>query len=401
MNRRSWLTAGLAGGASLLALRLSASPPIRRRATGFGVPSESFLADLPRLMDLAAVPGLAMAVLPPRGRVWSMGTGLTGGDSPQPVSADTIFEAASLSKPVFAYLVMQLVRDGAIDLDRSLDSYLGRASVPGDARAGLVTARHVLSHSSGYRNWRFNDQQTLAPDFIPGTRFQYSGEGYYQLQLVVEAVTGRGINVLARDRVFTPLGMADSSYVWREAYEARYATAHRRGGDPQEPFSRRTGRQLLAQAAHAGKPLDDWRHEDVVAAFGRMTPPLPTRPVMLIPNVAGSLLTTANDYLRFVAAAAGAVGGPLDAPTLQSTYRRQTALRGALGWGLGWGVEEREGRTLIWHWGDNPGFKNFVMADPATGSAIVVLTNGDGGRAVYERVVRASAGWDPGALVWI
>ena len=87
---------------------------------------------------------------------------------------------------MFAYLVMLLVQDGTLNLDRPLDAYLGAPYVPDDPRAASITARHVLSHTTGYRNWRFSADQRLSTDFAPGERFQYSGEGYYQLQRVVE-----------------------------------------------------------------------------------------------------------------------------------------------------------------------------------------------------------------------
>ncbi len=331
-------------------------------------PPEEFLRDLPRLLDLAATPGLSAAVLSGGKAPWAQGFGRTGTDGTPSVNAETVFEAASLSKPVFAYLAMLLVQDGLLDLDRPLDGYLGQAYVPGNDLAAKITARHVLSHTTGYRNWRFNDAHSLAPDFTPGERWQYSGEGYYELQRAIETSTGRDLTALARDRIFVPFGMTRSSYVPLPEFDANRAIGHRRGG----------------------------------VAITPLGPPPPNAlPVMRTPNAAGSLRTTANDYARFMAVITGAVQGPLRSDIRESMFNRQIGVRGSLGWGLGWGLESREGRTLLWHWGDNPGFKNFVIVDPAAKEGIVVFTNGDGGRAVYERLVRASAGFDPGAFAWI
>ena len=94
------------------------------------------------------------------------------------MTADTVVEAASLSKPVFAYLVMQLVSEGVIDLDKPMNDYVPLPN-QGDARAKVITARHALSHSTGWRNWRNNTTQALTSDFEPGSRFGYSGEGFY------------------------------------------------------------------------------------------------------------------------------------------------------------------------------------------------------------------------------
>jgi len=334
----------------------------------FRAPPDEFLRDLPRLLDLAATPGLSAAVLSGGRTAWSQGFGKTDGDDSTAVDADTVFEAASLSKPVFAYLAMLMVQDGVLDLDRPLDGYLGQPYVPDNELAARVTARHVLSHTTGYRNWRFNDTQVLAPEFTPGERWQYSGEGYYELQRVIESIAGKDLTALARERLFLPFGMQRSSYVPRPEFEANRAVGHRRGGQTITPPG--------------------------------STPPN-ALPVMRTPNAAGSLRTTANDYATFLAVMTGAVAGPLQQRLRESMAAKQITVRGSLGWGLGWGLEAIEGRTLIWHWGDNPGFKNFVIVDPAAREGVVVFTNGDGGRAVYERVVRASAGFDPAAFAWL
>src|SRR5262245_47074026 len=191
MNRREF--AMLAG--AVFAARLPVRPSARLT---FGRPREDFLRDLPRLMDLATTPGLSAAIVSGRDVTWSEGFGRTDGDGSPAVNASTVFEAASLSKPVFAYLVMLLVQDNAIDLDKPLDSYLGTPDVPGNALAATITARHVLSHTTGYRNWRFNDSHTLVPDFTPGERWQYSGEGYFELQRTIEKITGKTLTDLAR-----------------------------------------------------------------------------------------------------------------------------------------------------------------------------------------------------------
>jgi len=260
------------------------------------------------------------------------------------------------------------VQDGVLDLDRPLDGYLGQPYFPGNDLAAKITARHVLSHTTGYRNWRFNDTHTLVPEFTPGERWQYSGEGYYELQRAIETLSGKDLTVLARERVLGPLGMTRSSYLPQPEFEPNRAIGHRRGG---------------------------------LAITPPGQPPPNALPVMRTPNAAGSLRTTANDYAKFMAVVVGAAEGPLRRDLREEMFNRQIAVRGALGWGLGWGLEAREGDTLIWHWGDNPGFKNFGIADPAAREGIVVFTNGDGGRAAYERMVRSSAGFDPAAFSWI
>ena len=131
------------------------------------------------------------------------GFGVRRAGTDDKVTGDTVFEAASLSKPVFASIVMQLAAEGLIDLTRPLVSYLPLPN-PADERAKGITATHVLSHSSGWRNWRGGRDVALTADFEPGSKFSYSGEGYFFLQRVVEKLTGQGLPRLARDRVFEP-----------------------------------------------------------------------------------------------------------------------------------------------------------------------------------------------------
>ena len=121
-------------------------------------------------------------------------------------------------------------------------------------------------------------------------------------------------------------------------------------------------------------------------------------PNNLLPNVAASLFTTARDHARFVAHL-------LSDDTGRQVLARMTApvvrMNEALAWGAGVGLEQEAGRTMFWQWGDNNGFKHFVLGDPAARTAWTVFTNGNGGRNVYERVLRAATGRDHAAFLWL
>jgi CubicO group peptidase (beta-lactamase class C family) len=363
-------------------------------------PSPELLHNLPALLELATVPGVAVSVVDGSGD-WTRGFGDAVKDPARGVSSDTVFEAASLGKPVFAYAVLRLVDAGKLNLDRPLFSYLPIPDAD-NPRMRRVTARHVLSHTSGLVNWR-QQPAVLEPAAEPGRQFSYSGEAYFYLQRVVEVVTGKPLAHHMRDEVLDPFDMKHSSYVWQPTFLARMAAGYdgqERRLDVQAPLGERT----LQIAEQWGKPLVDWRYEDSARAVPLVNPQWPVLPLYMVPNVAASLLTTAGDYGKFLKrvvsqAPAGKLG-------LSDRMRREMAtpqvhLNSALSWGLGWGIQQDEYGQVLWHWGANNSFRNFAIADPANGRAIVVLTNSENGPRVYERIIVSVTGHDHPAFLWI
>ena len=138
--------------------------------------------------------------------------GTRGGQVPAPVDEHTVFDAASLSKPVFAHAVLQLADQECLSLDAPLGGYLPNY-LPADHLVSSITARQVLNHSGGLPNWR-NPDLPLKTYFQPGERFSYSGEGFLYLQKSVEAITGERMHSLVERLVLRPFGMDRSSFVW-------------------------------------------------------------------------------------------------------------------------------------------------------------------------------------------
>ncbi|WP_077923383.1 serine hydrolase [Spirosoma sp. 209] len=312
-----------------------------------------------RLMDKAGIPGLSLALIRQNTVVYSQGYGLTKADSTQRVTPATVFDAASLSKPVFAYAVLQLVEAGKLDLDKPLYEYLPYADVAADERYKKITARLVLSHASGLPNWRKNRQSNqLAMRYNPGERFGYSGEGFVYLQKVVEKITGKPINELMIERVFKPLQMTRSSYVWQPAFEADFAYPHDKESQPEDK--------------------------------GRFTQP----------NMAYSLQTTADDYARFVLALLTANGlKPATVDQMLShqrqlpkTFSGTEPLSPGLFWGLGIGIESTPTGDYFWHWGDNGTFRCYVTADRKRGDGIVYFTNSFNGLDIADDMVQQFIG---------
>lgn len=353
-----------------------------------GVP-QSYLAELTTLMRAAPVPGAVIGSIRNFEPSWIVPIGVLAAGGAAKVEPTTLFQAASLTKQVTAHAALTLSSQGKLDLDRPLVSYLD--DLP-DPAARTVTARHVLSHSSGFRNWRFAEKgqplPALVPQFPPGSKYGYSGEGYFYLQRVMEEITGRGIGDIVHELVLDPMGMRSTTLVWNPSTRADTALPHDRQGQL------RTGWDRSATALHAWadknhKTVRQLRYAHYAAATRESGQP--ELPNWMIPNGASSMITNAQDYNRFLCAA-------LKNPRIA---QQQVAINEFLGWGLGWAIERAAGRTYVWQWGDNGGYKNIVMAEPSTGSAVFVFTNGDAGARVYDRVVTHATGHDHPALFWL
>jgi CubicO group peptidase (beta-lactamase class C family) len=303
-------------------------------------------------------------------------------------------------------VTLLLADRGVLALDVPLTEYLGASPVPDDARGDRITIRHVLSHSSGLQNWRSGTGDKLRIAFDPGTRFQYSGEGFVLVQRALERRTGKPFARLMREELFEPLRMNATSFLWTEQLSAELARPHGNRGQPQDSFGARRGRALATYAASLTPPraAETLTYPELEAAAPTTAPGQPVFPQAIVPNAAASLLTTAGDYARFTALliddASASAAIRLRPATRQAMQTPQVRLAPRLGWGLGIGIEESPRGTLLWHWGDNGGYKNFVIAEPGTRRGRVIFTNGSGGLKVVERVLRPEYG-ELAALLWV
>jgi CubicO group peptidase (beta-lactamase class C family) len=302
--------------------------------------------DLPSMMTDAKVPGLSAAIIRDGRLQWRRAFGVKDNATKAPVHVDTIFEAASMSKPVFAYAVMKLSERRVIDLDIPLTHYVSERLIEGDRRLDLITARHVLSHTTGFQNWR-SKEEPLAIHFQPGERFSYSGEGYSYLEFVVMHVVGQPFDPLMRANVLMPFDMTSSGYVWNEMFEQRMALPHDRDGKP-----------LPRKRSSA---------EDV-ARYGS----------------AGALLTTPTDYARFlieVIAPKKSDRFRIEAKTREEMLRPAIALQDPRGgsWALGWSLPPSPKGRVIAHGGDNEGFHCWAVASLDRKCGFVLMTNGESG----------------------
>lgn len=383
---------------SIAALPMVAAAQSRTAKKPAGLP-DGFVARLPQLMEWANVPGLAIAILKDGKPAWSRGFGVKKAGENDAVASDTLFAAASLSKVVVAYALLRMRDERLIDLDRPLWNYLPYEDLPAGEQARAITARQASSHSTGLQNWRFNRDDKLAFAFKQGDGFQYSGEGFYYLLRVIEQITGRGFEEYMQERVLKPLGMVNSTYSWTPAAEQKMSWGHNGRMRPSEVFSAQRGRQMIATAEQWKKPLPAWKHEDVVRAYSESTKDANTFPNFLLPNSAGSLISSVDEYALFMSRLLHPKGDAFD---LSEASRRemftiQTKVNGAISWGVGVALENYNGRQMFWHWGDNGNFKAFMMGDQASGSGIVVFTNAQNGHKMWQRIVTEAMGPDHAA----
>ncbi len=355
--------------------------------------------EIERWLRLANVPSVAFAEV--RGSaIEARAVGATGNDA-VPATADSVYAAASLTKAVFSYAFIGLALDGAVSLDRPVMEYLPLPN-PDDARARTITARHLLSHTGGWRNWRNNASQELTADFEPGTRWSYSGEGFFFLQRIAEHVTGQSVGDFVRARVLDPLNMTRSSMARREDLEPHLVTGHNSRGEPVRPFGESILLELRRAMAARNRSIEAGKVADLEAAVRIAEPSLPVLPNFVTVNAAASLVTSVNDFARFLRhfVTARQLGGQA-AAIVEQMMTSRIRCNDAIEWGHGVGLETIGGTRWAWQWGDNSGFKHIFFADPRGQRAIVVFTNGDRGTRVYERVVRARTGIDHPAFLFV
>lgn len=186
-------------------------------------------------MNELNIPGISISLINNGAIVYHKTAGYQNKEQEISVNANTIFEAASLSKPLFAYFVMKYVDEGKIDLDKPLYEYLAYSDIAYDERYKKITARMVLSHKSGFPNWRANEPDNkLRIKFEPGTNYSYSGEGYQYLATVLKHLEGTDWDGLERkfqEKVAQPLGMKHTVFIQDSYTKIHKADPYDRNGN--------------------------------------------------------------------------------------------------------------------------------------------------------------------------
>jgi CubicO group peptidase (beta-lactamase class C family) len=169
------------------------------------------------------IPGVSLALIKDGKVIYHKVYGVKNSMTQEPLNDSTVFEAASITKPVFAYAVQRLAERGIIDLDKPLYQYLPFKDIEYDDRYKLITARHVITHRTGFPNWR---DGKLVINFTPGTQFGYSGEGFQYLQAVVKSITGKSSIQTLTEEVLNPLDMHHTFFARNDRLMKLVSTGH-------------------------------------------------------------------------------------------------------------------------------------------------------------------------------
>lgn len=339
------------------------------------------------LVDTADVTGLTVTLFNQDTVVYQKAFGYSNFIKKDSLSINDVFYGASLSKAVFGFIVAQLANEGLIDLDKPLQEYLDvpipkmqfnrewRAfkELGDDDRYKTITARMCLSHTTGFPNWRwisrtgeFEPEGKIKFYFEPGSDYSYSGEGIRLLQIVVEQILGKGLEQLAQERVFLPLGMDMTSYVWQERFENNYCHGH-------------TATQAV---------IEKDREDEAGAA--------------------GSMETTPVDYSKFLSKIIelssnnSEITELMFTPNIRIKSKQQFGPKSlektdvndgiGLSYGLGWGILNTPYGHGYFKEGHGEGFQHYSILFPEKHSGILLMSNSDNAERIFKEILELGIG---------
>ena len=341
-----------------------------------GSPVETFT--LLDRMKYYQVPGVSMALIDNGKIAWIKSWGVCDVNSSEPVTPDTLFQAASMSKPVAAFAAMRLVDDGLLSLSTPINQHLKRWQLPNNdfTKQQSVTLQNLLSHTAGTTVHGFQgytedeahisaidvlngsstaNSSAVEVDTLPGTQWRYSGGGFTALQVAMEDVSSKDFPVLLEKLLFTPLGMTNSVFQQPlpESYQGSAASGHHANG-------------TVVPGRH--------NHYPELAAAGLWSTPSDLAKILLAVNAIalgdGDASLSPASGQDFLSVQARGAGGP---------------------WGLGFGLHEKDGEVIgFHHGGDNVGFHGHMVGFH-NGSGAVIMTNGDQGPALIQELLAAAA----------
>lgn len=353
-----------------------------RRIDNSKISLERLTPEIQQIVENAKITGLAVVIINDNQIVYQNSFGAADKSTNRKNNQDTVFYAASFTKPLFAYAFLQLVEKKVFDLDKPVYTYLKKPigeyekwkDLAGEKDFRRVTARMILSHSSGLPILRqlYNDKLSIIAQ--PTTRFYYSNEAINLLGFVVEEHTNRKLEDIVRETVFEPLGMKRSGMIWRASFDDNFAFGYD-------------------------------KNEKLVGAQKRTSS-----------RAAGSMVTTARDYAQFVLAMLKQEG--LSKKSFKQMLTAQIAVESERGfgplrdrfndqfkniklsWGLGWGLFESKDGPAFFHSGHTDGWQNYSVVYPKKKIAVILMSNSDNFESVADRILNLAIKDTASPLEW-
>lgn len=307
--------------------------------------ADNFENEIKQLLVQQKVPALGIGVIE-NGNLKQIQV-FGNADNNVPVKYNSIFKVASLTKPVTALVALKLISTGKLGLDEPLDKYWTDPDLKNDQRVKKLTPKIILSHQTGFANWRYlTENKKLRFEFEPGTKFQYSGEGFEYLRKALEKKFNKSLEALAAELVFKPAKMKDTHFCWDQSMdEKRYVKNYDKDGKAFE-----TEKYYKA-------------------------------------NAAANLLTTVEDYGNFLAYILNGAG--LSAQVLDEMHKSQITLNNNDYFGLGWekltGFSNNE--YALMHTGKDPGVNTIAIMFPKSKNAWLIFLNGDNDFKIVEKLL--------------
>ena len=383
--------------------------------TASWVPTPAQVDAIEALARTHQIPGASAAVFENGAVAWQWTYGVQSTASGVPVNRNTLFQAASLSKPVTAYVTMQMIEAGLLRLDDRLIDFHRPDLLSDHAWSSQVTVRHALTHSTGLPNWPAREEDiVIEPEFEPGTAYSYSGQAYQWVQAAIERIAGTSLQHLCEQYLFAPAGLDDMAMLWLPGRAPREALGHVLNDDRTnslEPmlFDQVVGARLQQVSQRWQRPLASFTLDDYRAAyrlidnFGHERVDAIAdyrwdRPQTALANAAASLRTTPADYARFLALMlpGPSADGLLSATARDSMLTVQTERppnRYHLPAGIGWGLERYEGRLVYHHWGMNgQSYVSNALGDPALRRTLCFMCNGSSGGPFIDQAASLLTG---------
>ncbi|WP_428740451.1 serine hydrolase domain-containing protein [Tenacibaculum sp.] len=358
-----------------------------QRIDGSSIARAKLDSSIKTLVDTANVTGLTVTIFNQDTVTYQKAFGYSNLTQKDSLSINHVFYGASLSKAVFGYLVTQLANEGIIDLDKPLQEYFdvpipelqfekewrGFKNLTNDERYKKITARMCLSHTTGFPNWRwlsrtgkFTPEGDILFFFDPGTEYSYSGEGMMLLQYAIEHITGKGLEQLARERVFNPIGMDMSSYLWQQRFENNFCYGHT---TKQNVIDKDKADETAAAGSMSTTPVDYSKF--LTKIFDLYTNNSSVTQLMFSPNI------RINSKKQF---------GPL---LLEKTNANDSI---NLNYGLGWGILKSPYGYGYFKEGHGEGFQHYSILFPEKHIGILLMSNSDNAESIFKEVLKIGIG---------